>query len=343
MTYNEWRDELKNNLLSVSDAERRRVLDYYAEAYADRREAGFSEREIIDEFGAPYDAAQKILNESDYRSKAEDTAVKKPNIYGQPAIHSPAPVQSAPEPAKKKKSRAGVIVVSIICAILLLGLTCFIILRAISCAIDPEFTKAYYSQQTESIQSVKIDASVGEVETLFYDGETIEIEYHTSNIYNVEITEKNGTLCYKLRNKRWLMLSGKINYPKTTIKLPQSQIYNLDIDLSAGSTLINGGAFGDVEIDLSAGLVKLSGHTVCNSLDIDLSAGKVDIGKVECAGAVKIDLSAGQVDIDDITCTNLKIDLSAGTVGIDRLTCNIIDIDLSAGTVNLGIVGQKPQ
>ena len=64
MTYNEWRDELKSNLLSVSEPERRRVLDYYAEAYADRREAGFSEREIIEEFGAPYDAAQKILRES---------------------------------------------------------------------------------------------------------------------------------------------------------------------------------------------------------------------------------------------------------------------------------------
>ena len=61
MTYNEWRDELKNNLLSVSESERRRVLDYYAEAYADRRDAGYSEREIIDYFGAPYDAAQRIL------------------------------------------------------------------------------------------------------------------------------------------------------------------------------------------------------------------------------------------------------------------------------------------
>ena len=68
MTYNEWRDELKNNLLTVTDAERRRVLDYYAEAYADRREAGFTEREIIEGFGAPYDAAQRILyeNSDDY-------------------------------------------------------------------------------------------------------------------------------------------------------------------------------------------------------------------------------------------------------------------------------------
>ncbi|MDE6059693.1 MAG: DUF1700 domain-containing protein [Clostridia bacterium] len=66
MTYNEWRDELKSNLLCVSEAERRRVLDYYAEAYADRRDAGFSEREIIEDFGAPYDAAQRILSENAY-------------------------------------------------------------------------------------------------------------------------------------------------------------------------------------------------------------------------------------------------------------------------------------
>lgn len=70
MTYNEWKDELKSNLLSVSDSERRRVLDYYAEAYADRRDAGYSEREIIEDFGAPYDAAQRILSD---RSSAERT------------------------------------------------------------------------------------------------------------------------------------------------------------------------------------------------------------------------------------------------------------------------------
>ena len=65
MTYNEWRDELKSNLLCVSEQVRVRVLDYYAEAYADRRDAGYSENEITAEFGAPYDAAQRILSESE--------------------------------------------------------------------------------------------------------------------------------------------------------------------------------------------------------------------------------------------------------------------------------------
>lgn len=72
MTYNEWRDELKNNLLSVSEEERKRVLDYYAEAYADRRDAGFCENDIIIQFGAPYDAAKRILNENIDSSQGEN-------------------------------------------------------------------------------------------------------------------------------------------------------------------------------------------------------------------------------------------------------------------------------
>ena len=108
MTYTEWRDELKTNLLCVSEAERRRVLDYYAEAYADRREAGFSEREIINDFGAPYDAARRILNENknnDYcepiyaeeeRRRRDARAEREPrrenvNYAPPPPPHPPAP------------------------------------------------------------------------------------------------------------------------------------------------------------------------------------------------------------------------------------------------------------
>ena len=55
------------------------MLDFYAEAYADKREAGKSEREIINDFGAPYDAAQRILNEKiDDEFKSDVTAEEKP-------------------------------------------------------------------------------------------------------------------------------------------------------------------------------------------------------------------------------------------------------------------------
>ncbi len=106
MTYNEWRDELKSNLLCVSDNERRRVLDYYAEAYADRREAGFSEREIIDDFGAPYDAAQRILYEKvddEPTAQATPTAMPATTPMPMPATPSPSP---APELTRREKKQA---------------------------------------------------------------------------------------------------------------------------------------------------------------------------------------------------------------------------------------------
>lgn len=101
MTYNEWRDELKSNLLCVSEGERRRVLDYYAEAYADRRDAGFTEREIIDDFGAPYDAAQRILSE-----RGEVEYFEAPNAeYEQPAQNTQNIQNARPTRDEKRAQR----------------------------------------------------------------------------------------------------------------------------------------------------------------------------------------------------------------------------------------------
>ncbi len=109
MTYNEWRDELKGYLLSVSEQERQRVLDYYAEAYADRREAGFSEREIIMDFGAPYDAAQRVLDKETTPTVAEDDFFDELPTNGK---KSNPPVQKTP----KNKSNSWVF--PLICVLL---------------------------------------------------------------------------------------------------------------------------------------------------------------------------------------------------------------------------------
>ena len=122
MTYTEWRDELKSNLLCVSEAERRRVLEYYAEAYADRREAGFSEREIIAEFGAPYDAAQRILHEDDReeyapskrrepRERREVRAPERDGDFDEPPMRSYPQESQRQAPQNKKGKTSWVFVV----------------------------------------------------------------------------------------------------------------------------------------------------------------------------------------------------------------------------------------
>ncbi len=136
MTYNEWRDELKSNLLSVSENERRRVLDYYAEAYADRRDAGFSEREIIEDFGAPYDAAKRILDENrdyseefirqgDNEKKRNDEPPKQQPQYNRQQYTQPPQPQYAQQPPEKKKKQDytwAFVLLCIIFAIPLFGL-----------------------------------------------------------------------------------------------------------------------------------------------------------------------------------------------------------------------------
>ena len=131
MKYNEWVTQLNANLLSVSEAERRRVLDYYAEAYADRRAAGFSENEIIDGFGAPYDAAQAILEnegstentnkraprneqpKQDYeqpRRYYEQPEYEQPRQYSTPPS-SPPPASQPPAEVKLRKDNTWVFVI----------------------------------------------------------------------------------------------------------------------------------------------------------------------------------------------------------------------------------------
>ena len=111
MKYNEWVTQLNDNLLGVPETERRRVLDYYAEAYADRRAAGFSESEIIDGFGAPYDAAQAILENDTFAENTEKNTIQVDKTeYSAPPPHyvyAPPP----PRPKAERKDRSWVFVV----------------------------------------------------------------------------------------------------------------------------------------------------------------------------------------------------------------------------------------
>lgn len=72
MKYIQWRDELEGYLRDLPDEEKQKVFAYFAEMYADKRDAGMSERSICDEFGAPYDVAQRILHENSEADDGED-------------------------------------------------------------------------------------------------------------------------------------------------------------------------------------------------------------------------------------------------------------------------------
>ena len=124
--------------------------------YADKRDAGKSETQIIEEFGAPYDVAKKILAESkdaaatqggqpdgaanvsggnnynynyyNYNYGGASHSETPSNGKELPAQSAPPPAHSAPAAAKaKKKKNAGQIIVGIILGVLLTALSVMLI------------------------------------------------------------------------------------------------------------------------------------------------------------------------------------------------------------------------
>lgn len=77
MTKYEWERELKKHIAILPQNEQNKIFDYYNEMFEDRIEAGMQEKDIIYEFGNPYDVAQKIL--IDYRF--EETEPIRPPRY----------------------------------------------------------------------------------------------------------------------------------------------------------------------------------------------------------------------------------------------------------------------
>lgn len=176
MTYIKWKDEVESYLINLSDAEKQKILSYFSEMYADKRDAGKSEAQIIEEFGAPYDVAKRILADSISAASQQDNSdgagasVNGGNNYnynyynynygGAPAPNAPAP-NAPPPPAKetpqkefvapaqqpaaiaqpaatqvKKKAGAGRIILGVFLAFLLGCLTITLIGSALAMIVE---------------------------------------------------------------------------------------------------------------------------------------------------------------------------------------------------------------
>lgn len=87
MTYEQWEAKLKELLSDVSEKEKSEAIGYYKEIYSDKKDAGFSDEDIISEFGAPEDCAGKIkaedVNDTEDISPVNDDAEKNSSAASQ--------------------------------------------------------------------------------------------------------------------------------------------------------------------------------------------------------------------------------------------------------------------
>lgn len=156
MTYIKWKDEVESYLVNLPQEEKQKIFSYFSEMYADKRDAGKSEEQIIEEFGAPYDVAQRILADSRESADAPDEAAKVSggnnynynyynyNCGGAPQGERqapqtpppPPPAAQAPQPQPKNRKSVARVIFGIIFTIALIGLTIALIGGAVTLVVE---------------------------------------------------------------------------------------------------------------------------------------------------------------------------------------------------------------
>lgn len=76
MTTKKWLKEFES-YLKLKRVERKKIVEFYAEVIADKREGGQTDEEIISSLGNPYDVAVKVMEESGITVIKKGETVKK--------------------------------------------------------------------------------------------------------------------------------------------------------------------------------------------------------------------------------------------------------------------------
>lgn len=176
---------------------------------------------------------------------------------------------------------------------------------------------------TAQVSEIAIKFNAGQLETVFYDGNSIKVDYSYSNRFTTKFNVKGAKLSIETSSIRWFGVNLWIrSIPKTTVYIPNDWVVDIDAVVNAGTVKLADGTYGDVKIKMNAGTVNLE----------DIVANKVNL-----------EVNAGALNVTSAVCNTFSCDVSAGGVKVSKLTCDKIGIDVSAGSVNIKVDGAKSQ
>ncbi len=183
---------------------------------------------------------------------------------------------------------------------------------------ETEYEMKSYTAEGQ-FDTLSVDISAGEVDIVYYDGETIKFDYPENNRLTATVVESKSEISFVSKKKHfWDWVSWGTNIPKTTISVPQDCKLNLNIDLNAGIINLPDGEFEKLDLHLNAG---------------EVTGSEITASSLECK------MNAGNIKFESVECTSGTFKLNAGTLEISRLACDKITTNLNAGTATLHVVG----
>ena len=114
--------------------------------------------------------------------------------------------------------------------------------------------KAYDAENV--VTSIKLDFAVGRIQTRFYDGERVKVEYPENRFLSTACSEANGELTVKTTSKfRWFNFGSLFRpIPEAVISVPKGLALNLDFTVNAGTVDIAEGSYGEIKISIKPAL-----------------------------------------------------------------------------------------
>lgn len=207
-------------------------------------------------------------------------------------------------------------------------------------SFTPNYEMTDYTAETTEIATVELQFNAGKLKTEFYDGEYITVKYPKIENFKTNIIVENGAFKFSGPNKlHWYSFPlgwGKL--PETTIKLPKSSTFNLDLQVNAGAVDIAQGTYGTVKIQLNAGAITVNGETECSAFNCTVNAGSATIDNMNCSGLFDCNVNAGSITVKNLICDNIVTEVNAGSLKLKidgKKADYTITVDKSAGSCDV--------
>ena len=287
MNKKEWERALLKNLKSLSRQERKEVLEYYREMYGDKLDAGFSEQEILREFGSPKDCAKKILMENGNATAARQITVSQTTV--------------------ETKSRKPWWKVFLIVGI---ALTACLLLLCIPSFSNTKIKEMQYVENSENvIDDLTIDFSNAAV-TVYVDDsvDALSVIYPQTqtasgkNTSVITVNDKDGALGIKEKPVLiYNLCSWRVKTPKITVQLPSDRVYALDLSVDNGSITLTGDLYNVEKLTLST----------CN--------GSIDTrgAQISCETQINVEVNNGQIKLGSISAQSLNASTDNGEIVVN--------------------------
>ena len=205
-------------------------------------------------------------------------------------------------------------------------------------------------RSSSSVDRLEINVHKGNIQ--FSEKDSLQdIEIYASDIYNgFEIYQKGDRIVID-QPHYWLSFGG---YDTAQIQINVPKGYNLDkieVNMSAGSTKINGLKAEKIEANAAAGRLVLN-DLECKDFELDASMGTAKVSRLTCENKTSIQVGAGQVSASLTGYESeytYKVDVGLGSVSIGDnhfsgitdqkmnhgTTQKLIDVDCALGKVNV--------